>query len=71
MMQETTEFIQFEKTLLTTSNFIAIVEELDTATNAKDIISIGDKYGRDVLAYLWGEYLGDGLKERINGFFEF
>ena len=70
-MQETTEFIQFSKTLLTTSNFIAIVEELDTATNAKDIISIRDKYGRDVLAYLWREYLGDGLKDRINGFFEF
>lgn len=70
-MQETTKFIQFSKTLLTTSNFIAIVEELDTATNAKDIISIRDKYGRDVLAYLWREYLGDGLKDRINGFFEF
>lgn len=70
-MQETTEFIQFSKVLLTTRNLNDIVEAVDNATNAKDIISIRDTYGRDVLAYIWREYLADSLKDRINGFFEF
>jgi len=71
MKYETTIPIQFEKTLLTTRNFNDIVEAVDNATNAKDIISIRDTYGRDVLAYIWSEYLSDSLRDRINGFFEF
>lgn len=70
-MLEPTKPIQFSKTLLTTANLNDIVEFMDNATNAKDVITIRDTYGKDVLAYIWREYLADSLKDRINGFFEF
>lgn len=62
---------EFSRIILTTANFIQIIESLDSAINEKDIISARESYGRDVLVYLWYEYLGDGIKARIKGFFEF